>query len=176
MLSLVIHHNLYLTREQRYALHARQDVECVGVAVPVWVSGASTSEPAKEVFCRYLLKNTGEQIPIKLVPDGFELVLPDHKAVSRPSIVADQWIEPTEEEKAALQAPGTSSINLLDLADGGTGTLMYREHSKITYDQGDRVTIVHLVQARPIELLKATTNVTPRWAAGSPSAPAKSSE
>ena len=179
MLSLVIHHNLHLTREQRYALHEKNTMECIGVIVPVWVSGAMTSEPAREVFCRYRIKNTGEKAPIKLVDGGFELTIPDRQPIAPPQCISnEEWREMTEQEKeeiASFQMPGSSSLNLLDLKDGGTGTLMYREHSKIRADgHPGSVAIVHLVQIRPIEDLKTTCSVTPRWSADNPAGPAKS--
>ena len=58
MLSLAIHHNLWLTRDQRYAVHNGIELVIVGVSVPVWVANQkSTSEPAQEIFCKYNLKN-----------------------------------------------------------------------------------------------------------------------
>ena len=58
MLSIAIHHNIWLTRDQRYAIHDGAEIVVVGVSIPVWVhNNKVTSEPAKEVFCKYYLKN-----------------------------------------------------------------------------------------------------------------------
>ena len=58
MITLATSHNIYLTHEDRYALVKGQTVESVGVSVPVWFIKGTTSEPAVEVFCKYVLTNT----------------------------------------------------------------------------------------------------------------------
>jgi len=57
MLNLTIQHFIHLARDQRYALHEGIELVVVGVSIPVWFLDKVTSEPAKEVFCRYYLKN-----------------------------------------------------------------------------------------------------------------------
>lgn len=178
MLSLVIHHNIFLSKEQRYAIHNGEIVDCDGVSIPVWVSGASTSEPAKEIFCRYQIKNTNEQIPIKLVPNGFEINLPSVQGIGPPqSVTPEEWRAMSEHEKeelGAFQAPSISSSNLLDLKDGGNSSLMFREHSKIKSEDGT-VIIVHLVQIKSIDKVKYSFAVIPKWLEDSPSTTKKAS-
>ena len=55
--TLTIHHNIFLTREERLSLHSGESIETIGYAIPVWTEGEATTEPAKEVFCRYYLLN-----------------------------------------------------------------------------------------------------------------------
>lgn len=52
---LHVGHTLHLTPEQRAALVAGGTVVVTGVSVPVWSTGAETSEPAQEVFCEYTI-------------------------------------------------------------------------------------------------------------------------
>ncbi|NIQ13767.1 MAG: hypothetical protein GTO02_04995, partial [Candidatus Dadabacteria bacterium] len=47
-MKLVISHNLFLTKEQRYKWHDGEDLEVVGVSVPVWLDEKKSSEPATE--------------------------------------------------------------------------------------------------------------------------------
>ena len=70
MLRLTIHHNIHLTREQRYALHNGEDLNVIGVSIPIWLIKKGTSEPANEIFCRYYLKNPKIDTPIKIFDDG----------------------------------------------------------------------------------------------------------
>ena len=60
MLTLVISHNINLSREERYNLHQGKPVTTVGVSVPVWFEKGNTSEPAQEVFVLYRLTNTSD--------------------------------------------------------------------------------------------------------------------
>jgi hypothetical protein len=166
-LGLIIHHNIYLNREQRYALYDGQDIEVSGVSVSVWCRGKVTSEPAKEIYCRYLVRNLGEDQPIKMVKDGFEICLPNKKPIV--SHVSDEiWRDMSvaeRDEYYALFKNGASPLNLLDVKDGGSGCLMYREHNKIRYaDDDGPITIIHLIQLRDIRILEETCTLTANWA------------
>jgi len=165
-LGLIIHHNIYLNREQRYALHDGQDVEVPGVCVSVWCRGKVTSEPAREIYCRYLLRNLGHDEPLKMVKDGFEISLPN-----RPPVVGkisdEMWRcldAEGKDEYYSVFKNGASTMNLLDVVDGGSECLMYREHSKIRYaDDDGPITIIHLIQIRDIRALEASCCVTACW-------------
>ena len=165
-LGLIIHHNIYLTREQRYALHEGQDIEVAGVSVSVWCRGKVTSEPAKEVYCRYLLKNPGEDQPVKMVKDGFELCLPNKKPIVS-KIPDDIWLKFTPEQRDdyyGVFKNGASTQNLLDIKDGGSACLMYRENNKVRYaDDDDTITIIHLIQMRDTQVLEDTCSFTMNW-------------
>lgn len=64
-LVLFVNHNIFLTRDQRYAIVNRERVETTGVSVPVWMeyNTGKTTEPAEEVFCRYRLDNDESRKP-----------------------------------------------------------------------------------------------------------------
>lgn len=135
MLNLSINHNIFLTRDQRYALHGGIDLVVVGFAVPVWFTNKTTSEPAKEVFCKYYLKNNKRDLPLKVLKNGFEIHLPFREG-QKPEITDEQWrllnndpLKLEEYYKSCISE--TSSKCLLDVKDGGSKHLFYREHNKI---------------------------------------------
>jgi hypothetical protein len=165
-LGLVLHHNLFLTRDQRYALHAGQDVETVGTTVSVWCRGSVTTEPAKEIFCRYLIRNLGQDLPIKMVNDGFEIALPNRQPLTS-QISNDLWRQLSEkewDEFYQMFRDGASTSNLLNVEDGGSACLMYREHNKIRYmDDVSLLTIIHLIQIRDYQILEDSCNFNPNW-------------
>ena len=136
MLNLTIHHNVHLTREERYALHDGGEVVVVGVSVPVWFSGKNTSEPGREVFCRYVLKNPRKETPIQILDDGYEVTIP-YREGTKLKMSNEEWRTLCRENPAKLEAiykmqvPEVSSANLLDAADGGCGCLYYRENNKV---------------------------------------------
>ena len=134
MLALTIHHNIKLTREQRYRLHDGENIEVVGVSVPVWFMGKTTSEPAKEVFCKYLLRNTKKEKPIKILSNGYEITLPNRPGSFPQEITDEEWRTMDEYQRSVYNAQfvsEVSSINLLDIKDGGSKKMRYREQNKV---------------------------------------------
>lgn len=161
MLSLTIQHNIHLTREQRYALHAGEQIETIGYSVPIWIANKNTSEPGKEVFCRYVLKNPKEETPIHIMKDGYEITVP-YREGTKLEISNEEWRQLNEKDPNKLEAmyrnllPEVSSKRLLDIADGGNGgTLIYREQNKVKRDD-QTISIMHYVSIEPIELLIST--------------------
>lgn len=157
MLSLTIHHNIYLTREQRYALHTEQEVVAVGVSVPVWYMSKITSEPAKEVFCKYTLKNPKRELPVQIMEDGYEISLPFREGVGL-DITDEEWRRLLRDEPDKLEemyrkmVQEVSSRNLLDIADGGSESLSYRELNKVK--RGEQfLNIMHFINIEKIEKL-----------------------
>lgn len=149
MLVLSIHHSIYLTREQRYALHNQMDVDTVGVSVPVWRMKDKTSEPAREVFCKYMLRNPHKEIPIKIMTDGYLLCLPYRLSVKKRqrSMTSEEWTALSQEQREAYYTSipkDMSSESLLDIADGGSQSLIYRESNKIK-SQNQFMNIIHYV-------------------------------
>lgn len=55
--SLIVSHNLFLTKEERYKLVRGETIKITGSNVPVWASKKLTTEPAVEVFCYYIISN-----------------------------------------------------------------------------------------------------------------------
>jgi len=147
MLALTIHHNVRLDRSQRYKLHEGEDLVVVGVSVPVWFFNKTTSEPAKEIFCKYYLKNTGSEAPIRNLPDGYEITIPNRPAEKPRIITNDQWRVMTQEQRDEYYSqcvPEVSSKNLLDISDGGAKNLTYREQNQIKQDN-EMMRIMHYV-------------------------------
>lgn len=144
MATLLITHFIYLTKEQRYALHSGKNIEVVGVSLPVWFYKGTTSEPAKELFCRYELTNDNSNRPIKILEDGYNINLPQ-----KPS---------EEDDKSKVKAVFVdydTSERLLDVADGGVEWLEFREYSKIEIDYIEH-NIIHFIEMKKIELLEKT--------------------
>jgi len=147
MLALTIHHNVRLDRNQRYKLHEGHDLVVVGVSVPVWFFNKTTSEPAKEIFCKYYLKNTKTETPIRHLPDGYEITIPNRPAETPRTITNEQWRNLTQEQRDDYYSrcvPEVSSKNLLDIPDGGAKNLTYREQNQIKQDD-EMMRIMHYV-------------------------------
>ena len=162
MLNLTIQHFIYLTREQRYDLHEGAELIVHGVSVPVWFLNTNTSEPAREIFCRYYLKNTKEDHPIQILPDGYGIQIPYREGgmllnEQGQPISNDEWRElnfhnPEKlDELYKKQIMEVSAENLLDPPHGGKH-LFYREHNKVQQD-GSQLNIVHYVNMNDIEKL-----------------------
>lgn len=142
MLSLSIQHNIHLTREERYALHEGEDIITVGVSIPVWFMDKLTTEPAKEIFCNYYLKNPKKDIPIQILEDGYEITIP-HRQGGSLNMPNEEWrnLNLNHPDKLdALYKQVTSEVSskcLLDVIDGGSAGMAYREHNKIK--RGDKM-------------------------------------
>lgn len=155
---LIISHHVHLTEEEIYSLHAGEDVISVGIAVPVWVINGLTSEPAKEVFCNYFLENTKEDSSIKILDDGYNIVLPYRKASRLKKVPDEKWMKFTEadfEKHYKKYKPEISSRNLLNFKDGGSESLYFREHNSIK-THGNVLNIVHYVNIENIKYLIAS--------------------
>lgn len=80
MLVLSILHSIFLSEEEIQKLKQNLDVETIGVSLPIWSSSSttSTSEPAEEVFCTYILKNDkNKDQNIKFSNNGYVIYLPN---------------------------------------------------------------------------------------------------
>ncbi len=161
MLSLAIHHNLWLTREQRYAIHAGIELVIIGMSVPVWVENdRSTSEPAKEIFCKYYLKNNKIDCPIQIKEDGYEITLPNRDG-TLPKLTDSEWRILNMQNQSKLEghyqkcSRQSSSLNLLDLKDGGSKSLSFREHNKSKRAEGF-INFIHFVSMMDIDDLTSS--------------------
>lgn len=151
MLSLTVHHNLFLTRDERYRLHAGEDIETIGISIPVWVLKNVTSEPAKEVFCKYILKNPQKNIPININEDGFTIYMPYREGIEM-NVSDEEWRflnmhNPLKLDSLYAQTiQEVSTKSLLDIKDGGSCSLNYREHNKIRRGSDDEVvSVIHFI-------------------------------
>lgn len=162
MLRLTIHHNIHLTKEERYALHEGEEILVTGVSLPIWTNRNITSEPGREVFCNYYLQNPKKEIPIQILEDGFEIVLPYREGSKLEISDEDYRILAVKnpkklEELYSKTLKEVSSKNLLDLQDGGCGFLNYRELNKVVV-KGYELQIMHYVAIGTIEKLESSLN------------------
>lgn len=127
---LSISHYIYLTREQRYAVFSEEQVETVGVSVPVWFKGGNTSEPAKEVFCRYIISNDRSVNGVELFDEGYLINL-------------------------KVFDPDVRLQSLLDFKDRGHEEIVSKGYAKLVND-GKLLKAFHCIEIKPVELLLAT--------------------
>ena len=157
MFSIAINHNIWLTRDQRYSLHEGNTIVVVGVSLPVWVfKDKKTSEPAKEIFCKYHLKKSDES-PIKILEDGYEITIPTREG-TLPKISDEEWRDLNQNDPDKLEdmyrkcQNECNTKNLLDIKDGGSEYLNFREHNKISIDN-ELINFIHFVEVSNIEVL-----------------------
>jgi hypothetical protein len=137
MATLTVSHYIYLTRDQRYRLHSGEALEVVGISVPVWFDKGTTSEPAREIFCKYKLTNNPANKAITPYKEGYNINLPQ------------------KTDSASPQKIMTSSKKMLDINDGGSESLEFRQYNVI-HTEENKFNVVHFVEIKPEELLKNT--------------------
>lgn len=140
MLTLIVSHNIGLTKEERYKLHNGETIDVVGVSVPVWLEKGTTSEPANEVFVKYKLTNIKKNQQIKTNEFGYEINIPQ--------------INTEVKEESSINFP--NSKNLLDIKDGGIEFLEFKQYSQssliIDGEKTNRnLNVVHSIEIRKIE-------------------------
>lgn len=162
MLSLSISHNIHLNKKQRYDLHNGFDLNIIGICVPVWIDKKNTSEPAKEVFCNYCIKNTKDELPIKILSNGFEITLP-FRSSSVIDITDNEFLYFLKKNKLENlyenKNSESSSKNLLDICDGGSNFLTYGELNRVLFND-ETINIFHNVIISSIESLEDGLNYT----------------
>jgi hypothetical protein len=155
--TLALVHNIFLTREQRYNLHAGKTVQTSGVQVPVWHQRGYTSEPATEVFCRYVLNNKPDgDTEIEMNSWGYEFNLPQSVAKQLPKIDPNQWRAMTRDQQDEWynqfpQVP--TSRNLLEPEHGGSGNISFNQKA-LSKANGVPVNVLHYVRIDTVEALK----------------------
>lgn len=141
MATLTISHYIYLSKDQRYNLHAGQDIEAIGVSIPVWFHKGSTSEPAKEIFCKYKLTNENVNKVIVQMNEGYVINLP----------------QKVEKEAVTEETPifTASSDKLLDVEDNGAEYMEFRQYNKVKQGNNE-FNVVHFVEIKTLETLSNT--------------------
>lgn len=134
---LTISHYIYLTKEERTQLFNQTSVNTVGISIPVWFNKGTTSEPAKEIFCNYLITNDAISKQIKPNSNGYSINLPR------------DFINFKNEN---------SAIRLLDVEDGGCEELIFKQYSKLN-KENKYFNIIHFIEIRPIEILLSTLTI-----------------
>jgi hypothetical protein len=113
-----------------------QELNIIGVSVPVWVYQGKTSEPAHEIFCKYKITPDEYKMILKQVDLTYEIVLPKES------------FNPEDKKENPI-----SLKNLLDLKDGGVEWLAFRQFGKIKRKNKKTISVVHFVEIKPIEEL-----------------------
>ncbi len=145
-LHLAINHLIFLTKDERYALADGTNVETVGVTVPVWFWSGNTTEPAKEIFCKYLLVNEDTKETVDLwEKGGYRINTPQQ----------DQMIKlPAKIREVANYKSIGSAKSLLNLKDGGSEWLQYKVFRKMRAEgMSQPIRVVHTIEIKPIERL-----------------------
>ena len=157
MLILSIAHNIYLTREERYALASKQSIEVISPSIPVWFYKGSTSEPATEVFCRYILTNVPGPASVAFANDGYLINIPqlpeDYEPPER--VPDDEWRTMSREDQEKWYEDHTVPLNgnaLRDPQDKG-GAYMRFQLETNTIRKKRQIKLAHYVEIRDISEL-----------------------
>ncbi len=166
-LLLSISHHLFLSQKERYFLHNEKPIETIGNNIPVWFYKEKTSEPAEEIFCRYVLTNKNNKKFVLSDIEGYTINLPkipnDWK---KPNLSNEEWRKMSQIKKNKwyenYKRP-ESSFDLLDPPDGGRQLIFsFRYIKKI---KGYQTLITHFVIIKDkLELLNSfTDNLLNQW-------------
>jgi hypothetical protein len=132
---LTISHYIYLSKEERYQLFNQIPLETVGISIPVWFDKGTTSEPAKEIFCRYCITNNKTSKSISSNLEGYNINLPQNFK--------------------NYKLYESSAIRLLDAKDGGCEELAFKQNAKLNKDNKN-YSVIHFIEIKPIEVLLET--------------------
>lgn len=157
ILTLSIVHQIFLNKDERYALVKGHPIEATGVSLPVWSSNKFTTEPAEEVFCRYNLLNSGSLCSIERTASGYLVNIPSKTSYKPPPYPSNEvWrsvpIEAREAWYDKHQPPSTVK-NLLDIQDGGATYLRLKYHKKMCYKEHS-VNVFHYMEIKDIKDLE----------------------
>ena len=74
--TISISHSVFLDEEQRKSLQIKDNcIETMGFSMPtVVINNTETSEPSKEVFCRYRICNSDGE-PITMTKKGYDICI-----------------------------------------------------------------------------------------------------
>lgn len=132
-LSLTISHIIFLDRNQRYDIYEGKECNLIGVSVPVWMKKDKTSEPASEVFVKYKITTNSNKTIIKHNKEGYEISLCD--------------LETLNDNDPDIKG-------LLDIKDGGSEWLAFKQNKKFKMKNNKNLNLVHFVQMKPLEELE----------------------
>ena len=153
---LSVSHHIYLSKDERYSLHNEESIEVVGVNSPVWFYKGSTSEPAEEVFCKYILQNKKNDPDIHTTEEGYIINLPRITNDDIFEISDEVWRGMSENERHKWYEKNETPINskrLLDLKDGGGGYMSWRQDNQI-YKNNKVLYIKHFIEIKDISILE----------------------
>lgn len=141
--SLIVHHLLYFTSDQRrIILQSKTPVELIGVSVPVWFDHRNTSEPAEEVFCKYTITNQPDQTMVQSTPTGYQINMPQPRISQRD--------EETDKIFGIISPDKTPIPDQKKLGDeAGSGWLLFKEFQMINIGE-ESMKILHYIEMRDI--------------------------
>ena len=160
MITLTISHNIYLTDEERINLANGKTIEVMGISVPVWFHEGNTSEPAREIFCKYNLENTFEDFPPTVLSSGYKFNLPQipegYKLPKRlkPEKIANMTKSEIDEWHIKNPMPATG-LDLLNEENGGVKSIHFKKYSK-NLEDNRVIRVVHIIDINPIEILESS--------------------
>ena len=149
MATLTVAHHINLTRQQRYDLHNGQEIDVIGVAIPVWFYKGNTSEPAQEIFCKYKIKNQKNGVNITRVEEGFEINMP-HVDIHDYGDLNPDFVK-------QMQIKIGTTDCLLDLEENGKEEVYFKFYQKLEIEKKLHH-LIHFVEIKTIEQLIDSTN------------------
>lgn len=151
-LILALSHNIYINKEQEENIINKIPIELMGVCVPVWHCGGKSSEPAKEVFCKYYIHNQENDFPVEILKNGFKLNLPQipNDFKKDKELTDQEWKGLKEKDLIEWYEKNTMPLNALNLKD--KGTLCYMQYDKFMFKR-KLSDIVHNVNIKTEEIL-----------------------
>lgn len=136
-LTLNVSHFVFLTKDQRYDLYNNKEIEIIGVSIPVWFYKNKTSEPANEVYCKYKIIPTKEDLLVKHESNSYKIYLPQEVNT-----------------KDGRTNPVTIK-NLLEPQDGGISWIAFKQLGKVKKKKKS-FDIFNYVEIKTIDELNAT--------------------
>lgn len=152
MLTISVLHKIFLTREERYALHEGHAVRVIGTSVPTWFDGDNNSEPSQEIFCEYTLMNCPGSRPVTPIQSGYTIHLPQGNELM------PKMVNPVSGTTSQEMMKPPTSANLLDLNDGGSQSLHFKQYTKLrtNQEQPQLVNLLHFVEIEDISVVENT--------------------
>ena len=142
-------HNIHLSKEQRYKIHKGEVIKAIGVSY-------IDSNFSKEVFCIYEILFNGLNRSIENTSQGYKIHLPFKAKEETQDVSDEEWRKMSNKKMMKFykqRNPGISSKCLLDLKDGGSKQISYREHSQIK-TKNEIINLNHYVKIDDLQELK----------------------
>jgi len=154
MLVLSILHNIFLNETEIESLTKGEEIETIGVSVPVWYYEGNTSEPAEEVFCKYKISINNKKESVSISKNGYTINFPKLPNNYEEKKLSDERASKmTEEqvEKWYKENPKLPNINELYK----NGETHFKKHTK-KKQKGKLTNLVHCVEVSKINKLTNT--------------------
>lgn len=153
MLVLSILHNIFLSKEEVDSLFEKEEIETIGVSVPVWYFEGNTSEPAEEVFCKYKLILGDEKQSISIMKNGYCINLPNlPEDYQEKRLTEKQLIKMSEDDVEKWKEENPAYINVKELLKEDKQEIVFKHFLKKKYNK--RMTnLIHTVEIAKLEKL-----------------------